>query len=43
MVGTHRRIAYEEVVRYRDEKEAARDAALQALADQAQELGMGYN
>lgn len=43
MVGTHRRIAYEEMVRYRDERDSARDAALQELADQAQDLGMGYN
>jgi excisionase family DNA binding protein len=42
LVGTHRRIAYEEAVRYRNEMAAKQDAALQELADQAQELGLGY-
>ena len=42
MVGSHRRIAYEEVVRYRDAMKAEQEDALQQLADDAQELGMGY-
>jgi excisionase family DNA binding protein len=42
MVGTHRRVAYEEAARYRDEMAAKQDAALQDLADQAQALGLGY-
>jgi len=42
MAGSHRRVAYEEMVRYRDAMRADQDMALQELADQAQELGMGY-
>lgn len=41
-VGTHRRIRLEDLVRYRDAKDAAREGALDELARQAQELGMGY-
>ena len=43
MVGSHRRIPYEEMVRYRDEMKADQEQALKELADEAQELGMGYN
>lgn len=42
MVGSHRRIPYEEVVRYRDVLRADQEDALQQLADEAQKLGMGY-
>ena len=41
-VGTHRRIRFEDLEIFRCEREAARLAALDALAVQAQELGMGY-
>jgi excisionase family DNA binding protein len=41
-VGTHRRIKFEDVVAYRDKRQKASHAALQELADQAQELDMGY-
>lgn len=43
MVGSHRRIPYEEVIRYRDALRSDQESALQALADESQELGMGYN
>lgn len=41
-VGTHRRVAYEDVVRYRDEIKTRRRRTLQELTAQAQELDMGY-
>ena len=41
-VGTHRRIKFEDVVAYRDRRHQASHDALQELADQAQELNMGY-
>ena len=41
-VGTHRRIRFEDIVKYREERQNRSKAALQALADQAQELNMGY-
>jgi excisionase family DNA binding protein len=41
-VGTHRRVRFEDVVRYKDERRKASQAAIQGLVDQAQELGMGY-
>lgn len=43
MVGSHRRIAYEEMARYRDEMKAERERALNELAEEAQDLGMGYS
>lgn len=42
MVGSHRRVPYEEAARFRDQLRSAQDAALQALADEAQEQGLGY-
>lgn len=41
-VGAHRRVVYEDVVRYKDEIRARRRRALQELTAQAQELDMGY-
>lgn len=41
-VGTHRRIKFEDVVAYKDQRKKAAHSALQELADQAQELDMGY-
>ena len=42
-VGSHRRIAYTEVIRYRDAMKADQQQALKALAEEAQDLGLGYN
>ena len=42
MVGSHRRISYEEMVRYSDAMRADQEQALKELADEAQQLGMGY-
>jgi excisionase family DNA binding protein len=41
-VGTHRRIRFEDVVKYKDERRKRSQDALQELVDQAQGLGMGY-
>lgn len=41
-VGTHRRIKFEDVVAYKDQRRQASQAALEELVDQAQELNMGY-
>ncbi|QJE00051.1 helix-turn-helix domain-containing protein [Massilia forsythiae] len=41
-VGTHRRIKFEDAVAYKDQRQKASRDALQELADQAQELDMGY-
>ena len=41
-VGTHRRIRLQDVMEYRAARTAESEAALQALADQAQEHDMGY-
>lgn len=41
-VGTHRRIKFEDVVAYKEERRKISQTALQELADQAQELDMGY-
>ena len=41
-VGTHRRVRFEDVVRYKEERRKVSQEALQQLVDQAQELGMGY-
>lgn len=42
MVGTHRRIRFSDLSEYKEKHESVREAAMQELADQAQELGMGY-
>lgn len=41
-VGTHRRIRYEDVIKYKTRMDGMREKALDELAVQAQELGMGY-
>ena len=41
-VGTHRRIFFRDLLAYRKERMGQSKAALDALAEQAQELGMGY-
>lgn len=41
-VGTHRRVRFDDVVRYKNETDTARRRALDELAADAQELDMGY-
>lgn len=41
-VGTHRRVRFEDVVKYKEARQQGARNALQELADQAQELDMGY-
>jgi excisionase family DNA binding protein len=40
MVGSHRRIVYEDLVNYKNKIRMAQDEAMNALANQAQELGL---
>lgn len=41
-VGSHRRIAYDDLVAYKQAMREGQRQALQTLADDAQELGLGY-
>lgn len=41
-VGTHRRIRFEDVIQYKEERQKRSSEALQQLVDQAQELRLGY-
>lgn len=41
-VGTHRRISYADLAAYKEKMRANQDAALQALSDDAQELGLEF-
>jgi excisionase family DNA binding protein len=42
LVGTHRRIRYEDVMAFKQRSEAERRQALEELTAEAQRLGMGY-
>jgi len=42
MVGAHRRIAFRDLMEYKENIDAKRHEALKELARQAQELNMGY-
>ncbi len=41
-VGTHRRILFKDLIEYRSRTQVKRKEVLDELAEQAQELGMGY-
>lgn len=41
-VGRHRRVLFEDMIAYQQQSRSESDAALQTLADQAQERGLGY-
>ena len=41
-VGTHRRIKFQDLEAFREQREADRNTALEELANQAQEEGLGY-
>jgi excisionase family DNA binding protein len=41
-VGSHRRIYFRDLMAYKEQNRADRKSALEELAAQAQELGMGY-
>jgi excisionase family DNA binding protein len=42
MVGTHRRIAYDDLMAYASKMRESQKAALQSMADNARELGLDY-
>jgi uncharacterized protein YbjQ (UPF0145 family) len=42
MVGTHRRIAYQDLEDYKRNMLGRQEKALQQLADNAQDMGLGY-
>ena len=42
MVGTHRRIRCTDLMAYKQQDDARRDAAVTELTQQAQDLGLGY-
>ncbi len=42
MAGTHRRIKFSDLRAYEEQSEARRKADMEELANQAQELGLGY-
>jgi len=42
-VGTHRRVRFEDVVRYKDHIDQQRHKALEKLGELDQELGLGYS
>ena len=41
-VGSHRRVRFEDLLRYKQADDAKRQTVLDQLAAQAQELGLGY-
>ena len=41
-IGTHRRVRYHDVITYKERIDVERNKVLDALAEQAQELKMGY-
>jgi excisionase family DNA binding protein len=43
MVGSHRRIRYQDLVEYRDRADQAQRRALDQLTEEAQELKLGYD
>ena len=43
LVGRHRRIRFEDLMEYKQRTDSQRMSALDELAEQAQELGMGYD
>jgi excisionase family DNA binding protein len=42
MVGSHRRIAFEDLVTYAKKVRARQQSALQRMADEAREMGLDY-
>jgi uncharacterized protein YbjQ (UPF0145 family) len=42
MVGSHRRVAYEDLLEYKTKMRNDQELAMQEMANQAQELNLGY-